>query len=601
MGQLSRQIAVLVLLAGGLVATAIAGPKPDPAPIQEARPIPLAGENSSGELDIDFRSSGWSFFTNVDGLQEATKGIVSVTASEGVLRSDACDRDPDPAPAPDPNCPTGFAVYDVSTTDEGLEKRETLIVEIKSSGIGTAAFDVNGVWLSGFVQDKKENAGEIELFGVNDADGRAYSFSWNDIDPNEPNPDNEFFVGFGETRRITSAVLTATSGAFSVAGFSQQPIMIVNDECEQDEEKPAVDKPSVDKPGCFAEIARNVFLDILPRTGGVEGEGAPGDRGVSGELIKNGVYIVVDDIRDQCQPGFDPADSAYELWGTLPIDLDGDKDEDNDIYELVMQKHQCGYPDPENLDNPNQPVIYILDMNGSDLKIVEDTIAVKFNDDGDDPEPPGDYFCNASDAFQRPGYGWVPHGQRNGGADDYEEIPLLGVDGMALLGTDDLPNPVQDITTGPCGSGRGGFSRFSYVVYHWVNAPGTPYEITVGERIDRLQVYVGQLFPCVQQGINQSALRDDAGHIRKSFDMGRYQRAVDYIAEMREHVLAPRLNEEISQCFFDLVLGNYVKEAGASGVDANVVGNLLVQLDHLRWMIRSTLLGEMPGDIPKLD
>jgi hypothetical protein len=34
---------------------------------------------------------------------------------------------------------------------------------------------------------------------------------------------------------------------------------------------------------------------------------------------------------------------------------------------------------------------------------------------------------------------------------------------------------------------------------------------------------------------------------------------------------------------------------------ANVIGNLLVQLDHLQWMIRSTLLGESPTDIPPLE
>jgi hypothetical protein len=34
---------------------------------------------------------------------------------------------------------------------------------------------------------------------------------------------------------------------------------------------------------------------------------------------------------------------------------------------------------------------------------------------------------------------------------------------------------------------------------------------------------------------------------------------------------------------------------------ANVLGNLLVQLDHQRWMIRSTLLGESPTDSPSLE
>lgn len=563
MNQLSRKIAIFVLMAGALVATAVAGPKPDPAPRQEARPIPEEiPDVRSGRLDIDFRFGDWT---------GGVEGIVTVTASGGILtRNRDC-----PANVSDANGPDGFGVDDGSDCDDGIEKRESLVIDIHTppGGTGTAAFDVNGVWLTDFIQKKNGEAGLIEIFGVGPEDRRTFSFSWKDVDPGPVsgagNPNAEYFVGFGETQRITKAVLTATSGAFSVAGFSQQPVVMVKDECEQDK----------GKNGCFAEIAQNVFLDIKPRTGGVEG--APGNRGVSGELIKDGVYIVEDIRGPACGNG----------GGTLRIDLD----DDDTTYEVVMQSHQCGYPD---LDHPDKNVIYVLDLNGSKLDIAEDTIPVRFGDDAGDPDG---YFCNALDPSRRPAYGWVPHGRQNGGV--YEEIPLLGADGMPLLGDENLPNPVQDVTTGSCGSGRGRFSRFSLVPYHWVNASGTVYEITIGERIDRLQGYVDQLFPCVQQGVNQSTLSDDTGHIRKSFDMGRYQRAVDYIAEMRENLLAPRLNDEISQCFFDLrvVGGGYVKVENASSIPANAVGNLLVQLDHLRWMIRSTLLGEMPGDIPELD
>ena len=252
-----------------------------------------------------------------------------------------------------------------------------------------------------------------------------------------------------------------------------------------------------------------------------------------------------------------------------------------------MKPHQCGSRQPA---RPQQPVNYILALHGTGLTIVEDTITMKFIDDREGPQSQGDYFCNASDTSKRPGIGWVPHSQQN---PVYDEIPVLGADGAVVV-------DAQDVATGPCGSLRGRFGRYSYVVYHWVNAPGTPYRLTIAERIDRLQVSVEQYFPCVQKGINQSTLSDDTGHIRKSFEMGRYQRAVDYIAEMREHVLAPRLNDEISQCFFDLGTGDYLKdgEPGSNRVAANVVGNLLVQLDHLRWIIRSTVLGESPAEIP---
>lgn len=557
MGQLRGKIAVFALMAGGFIAAAVAGPKPDPAPEVTIGPIP-------DELDIDFRSGDWTFPNctgeGFNGCREARKGIVSVTASEGSLRSPDCG-------SSYPNCLSGFAVYEGD--DEGLERHETLTVQIdadiKDEIVGgvtvTAAFDVRGVWLTGFVQDKNGEAGVIEMVGVDPTDRRAYSFNWNDIDPGtiSSSISNGVFVNFDETVRITSAVLTATSGAFAVAGFSQRPIDIQNDSCEQG------GGSSTD---CKAEIAQNVFLDISQKPIG------PGNSGVNGVLIKNGVYIVEDIRAPSCGYGGD----------TLPINLEGDV-----APELVMLSHQCGYPDPA--DPTNKYVIYVLDLNGSDLKIEQDTIPVKFEDDGG---VPGGYSCNADEPSKRPAYGWVPRRGQN--EDFYEEIPILNSDGDAVI-------DVQDVTTGHCGSGRGGFSRFSYVAYHWVRPEYTPYEITIGERIGRLQVYLEQLFPCVQQGVNQSTLSDDAGHIRKSFDMGRdYQRTVDYIAEMREHVLAPRLNEEISQCAFNLNVegGGYVHKSG-SGVPANVVGDLLVQLDHLRWMIRTTLLGERPGEIPPLD
>ena len=484
---------------------------------------------------------------------------------------DCPDNTSDPA-VPDPNRPDGFAVDDGSDCDDVLERRESLTVTIAAAGSDAiAAFDVNGVWLTDFDPARKGDAGEIEITGLDASDSHAYSFIWKDLDADkisEVNPNDELFVGFGETLRITSAVLTTTAGGYSLAGFSQQPIVIINDDCEQDG----------GQSGCRAEIAKDVSLEILNTA-----SGSPGDRGVNGVLLKLGFYFGPD-AREQCQPGFDPADLAYKLWGDLPIDLDGDG-----TYELVMKPHQCGYPD---LAHPGEPVVYVLDLDGSELTIVEDTITMLFNDDGDDPESRDEYFCNASAAYKRPGYGWIPHSRLNEfGA--YEEIPVFDADGNPII-------DVQDVTTGPCGSGRGGWTRYSYVAYNWRNAFGTPYVVTIGERVGQLQVYVEQLFPCVQQGVNQSTLSDDTGHIRKSFDMGRYQRAVDYIAEMRAHVLAPRLNDEISQCFFDLDSGGYVKEddPGGNRAAANAVGNLLVQLDHLRWMIRSTILGESPAEIP---
>ena len=169
---------------------------------------------------------------------------------------------------------------------------------------------------------------------------------------------------------------------------------------------------------------------------------------------------------------------------------------------------------------------------------------------------------------------------------------------------------LQDVTTGPCGSARGGFTRFSYVVYHWVNAVDNAYaKNTSGdypmldlhevilERISNLQFYVDQLFGCVQQGVNQSTFSSDTGRIRQSFETAnsdnKYLRTVSLINEMEDDVLDPRVNSEISAgaCYYDPSDLAYRSptQVGtpdeADWVEANAVGSLLSQLAHLRWMV----------------
>jgi hypothetical protein len=138
MGQLSRQLAVLVLIAYGVVATAVAGPKPDPEPKQEAKPI------SSGMLDIDLCSDGWKF----TGCSKARKGIVKVEASgssSSSLRKSSADRDKNVKD------PAGVAVYDGSVGDECLEKGEYLTVDMDAIIIADLTDEIDGVVGSGTV------------------------------------------------------------------------------------------------------------------------------------------------------------------------------------------------------------------------------------------------------------------------------------------------------------------------------------------------------------------------------------------------------------------------------------------------------------------
>ncbi|PLW81987.1 hypothetical protein CWI75_12920 [Kineobactrum sediminis] len=554
MNKLTSKALLTLALGSCLASLAQAGPPLSPAPDIDYKPIPTTG---TGLLDIDFR--------NEDYLK---LNIIKVTTEDGELVTDIdCDDNPNDG---DPSLLDGLGIGfsgDGSDCDDGIDRGESITVTVDAGDAdGQAAFDINGIWLTDFTPDKKGDAGEIDLTGVTASDNRAYRFSAKDIDKSQlatVNPNGDLFVGFGETLRMTAAVISGSSGRFSVAGFAQTPIDIIDGGA-------CPSNPGGNTDACKAELAKNVFLDLEAS------KDKPGDRGVGGTIFKNGVYVI-QDTRGHCK---------LEPNGEAPRELSIHLNADN-YAELKMQPHQCGYP-----ESPGGiPVIYVLDIDGSRLDVAEDTITARFEDDSNDAGTPDIYFCDAPDPAFRPAYGWLPKSAINPTTGRFDEIPVLDAAGEVV-------RDLQDVTTGPCGSGRGDFSRYSYVVYHWVNrveAADTTYDAVISDRILQLQAYVDGLFPCVQQGVNQSTLSSDVGRIQKSFAGGRYDQALGYVREMRQDVLDPRLNDEIAAdgCFFDLMGESYSYTPDYvvnQTVPANAVGNLLVQLNHLEWMIRTTVL-----------
>ncbi|MFO7550058.1 MAG: hypothetical protein R6W80_01530 [Haliea sp.] len=570
------RIAKLLTLTSAYILAAHAWAQPGSAVAPElaAKPLPT---DVTALLDIDFRCDGIAHFETYPFCEfYKSRDIISVSAIGGTLiQNETCPENV--SDQGDPGRPgykylDGYGIVNTRsrTCDDGIEKGESLVVSIASTGDGQAAFDVNGVWLTDFLRDKNGESGVITLTLVDDST-RDFSFNWKDVSSQhvtEPNYNNDFFVGFGETLRITSAVISGNSGSFSVAGFSQQPLVIDTQESVCDDNS------------CNPELARNVRLELQ------QASGKRGNKGVKGTLSKEGVYVIRD-TRPQCQPGA----SAAAGSAPLPIHITN-----NTTPDLIMLPHQCGHPAA---DSPSLgPVIYVLDLDGSRLRVAEDTIKAVFEDDSNDPSVADTYFCAANDPAFRPGIGWLPKSQPATDDGGYSEIPVFAAEGHVVF-------DVQDNTVGPCGSSRGSFPRYSYVVYNWVNrvdAAGTSYDAIISARIDQLAAFVDGLFVCVQQGVNQSTLSSDVGRIRQSFDGGRYEQTVKVIEEMQNDVLDPRLNDEIGEggCFFDLAGGHYVGPGVTTGdlVPANAVGNLLVQLGHLHWMVRTTVLNLAPETVP---
>ena len=610
-------IGLLVLAAAQILASNTwAQTGSTPAPELAAKPIPppIAGVSGSGLLDIDFRCDipalpdpAASTYDEALAARSHYLGtypycsfyeprkIIKVSATGGeLIQNGFCPDNVSDQTEPSAVFQDGYGIVGTRSRscDDGIGKGESLIVSIESSiDNQTAAFDVNGVWLTDFRRDKNGESGVITLT-LAGGGSRTFSFNWKDVSSGNidlPNINDEFFVGFGQTLRITKAVISGNSGSFSVAGFSQQPVVI--------------DTRSSDLCGgnsCNPEIARGVRLELKK----VSAENIAGNKGVKGTLFKEGVYVIPD-TRKYCKPGLaaTPEDPARPL----PISITGRTDPDTGapIPDVIMQPYQCGHP---TADSPNDPVIYVLDLDGRNLVIAEDTIAAKFDDGKDDPGIPAEYVCTASytDREYRPGIGWLPKTQKNAEG-KFDEIPVLNAAGEVVL-------HLQEVTGAPCGSSRGSVPRYSYVVYNWTNrvdAAHTSDQDVISARIAQLGAYVDGLFACVQQGVNQSTFSSDVGRISKSFASGQYDRALRYVREMRNDVLDPRLNSEIGEnsgCVFDLrANGGYGITSTPGGdplpdyeVHANAVGNLLVQLEHLHWMISTTVLNQPPGSVQAL-
>ena len=538
----------------------------------------------TGRLDIDFRVDGVPVgeppvADSWDGDNRV--GVVQVSArpsAAALVRNNLGGDCTASLPAADVELRAdGYGIDGIvgdGVCDDQINGTEVLVVDIVApDATGQPAYDVTGMYLTDFLADKNGESGTITF---TDLDGlkSTYPFSWKrQTDPAVDN--NEVFVSFedpaapdGGVIRFARAEISAVVGGFSVAGFEQTPIALVRDECLDSRGELG---------GCERLLAKGVTLDLAPA------QFVPGDRGVTGVIYKDGVYRI-EETRPYCLSGTGtPEPLPVDLGG--PVDLSG-----NPIYEFVMRDHQCGFADVAG----GTPFFYVLDINGSNLRVAEDTVEAFFEDEG----AANGYACLSPNTDQRPAIGWLPNSR--------DPIPVLtpNIDGSLVV-----DKRIQDSTSGPCGSGRTSLSRFSYVTYHWVNAVRNDYadnssgtfgardmrDIVI-ERIDRLQFYVDQLFGCVQQGINQSTFSSDTGRIRQAFETAntdaKYLRAVALVNEMVGDVLDPRVNSEITAgaCFFDRSARAYVSDTletprEADWVDANAVGNLLSQLAHLRWMI----------------
>lgn len=534
---------------------------------------------STGRLDIDFRVAGPDGDSWDDDYRVGLVQVMSGGTGQALVRNNlGGDCTVANIPADASSRDDGFGIDGNpgdGICDDQIDAGERLVVEVLSDGAGHAAFDISGMYLTDFIPEKNGEAGEVTFTGLN-GERTTYTFSWKK-QSESPVENNEVFVQFAtaerELIRFTRAEVSATVGGFSIAGFEQKPIALIADSC-----------PDYDgsEGGCTALLAQGVNLEL-------DKGDSIGNRGVSGVIYKNGVYRVPE-TRPYCLDGSGVPE-------TFSIDLDGGG------ADLVMQAQQCGFADTPG----GEPYFLILDLNGRNLAVAEDTLTARFEDAG----AGNGYTCLSSDADQRPAVGWLP------GPND--TIPVLEASGPEDP-TPVLSTRLQDVTTGPCGSARGGFTRFSYVVYHWVNAVGNSYagntsgqfsaidmRDVVLERIGRLQFYVDQLFGCVQQGVNQSTFSSDTGRIRQAFETAnsdsKYLRTVALINEMVGDVLDPRLNSEISAgaCYYDPSDLAYRAPAvtgtpdEGDWVEANAVGSLLAQLAHLRWMVYTNYVATPAG------
>lgn len=588
-------IALAFIAAGGMVSTATAAPKPSavPAAFQQPRPAPAS------LIDIDFRRDGLNYFAGLEAWavsgSTATLDRFQVEASGGDLTQNRDCTDPLSF------SPDGFGVGNIvvgKDCDDDLGSKESLTLSVTQLQAGGAvrAFDTRGLWLAGVTDDKGGEGGQVVFTGVDPADVKIFSFSWKDItsDPASPNDNNEFYVGFGETVRFTKAVVTSTSGAFSVIGFYSEPIVLFgNTQCINDPDPDGVQDPEGNSSGCKAEEAKNLYLNLEPSTGG------PGDKGVTGTEYKRGTYEGVDP-RPQCQPEYatDPTmQLPFEQWQPLPINLAGDGEP-----EVILKPWQCGYPKvPGGL-----PYYTVVEIDGSELQIQEDTIEAVFKDDENLlPESEWQYWCRSLDPYRRPRLGSVPiDGDFMA---PYDEIPVLAGDGSFI-------REMQDTTSGPCNGGRFSSGGRSYLLIV-VNPAGTDYVTVLQERIDRLDEFVQQLFPCLQEGVNAS-LVDNARGIGNTFAQGKYDQTVDGLKQMKATALSNPLLDSIGAgaCYFDMDEGQYLAQGeypppNTDGIevpgsdparfkDANAVGYLLSQIEHLAWTIITVLDPYGDGTIP---
>jgi len=295
----------------------------------------------------------------------------------------------------------------------------------------------------------------------------------------------------------------------------------------------------------------------------------------------------IPDPRPQCQVNPQPGSEDLVLY-----DFEGE-----DGGYLTIPAYLCGIPNAD-----GQPEIAIIDVEG-DLTV---TNSIIFHE-AENPTDNRDYACR--DRYNRdqvpgdfsestqPVFGWLP---KSG------EIPVLDGSGRAV-------NVIEDLTS-DCGSYRGGTGRMSYMVYNLHHVEGADLQAITASDVEQLKVTLEQAQACMADPDPvKAAVEPLIAEIEQGVETGDYNTAYDLLLDFGAlldppagrafpEALPPSLEgksvaSRVDDCFYNATASPPIERGPSTRPPRNFRGDMLSQVEHIRYMLVTMLGAEEKIDI----